>query len=396
MRYTDKFLVVDLETDNTQGHGLSYFRKDYKVISASVQVVDGAGESPPIFYTDMEVLKNDLNWASDSDYTFLVYNAGFDCGVMKHHLGIRNAFNAIDVWRLFNYTCLTVTDKFAKAGDDKRDTKLNGAVKYLFGVKDYKAEFLDYFIEKGLAKNHKDAHAMVAQLPPDLLERYNNADTEWTWKVYKECVRRLESWGIDWRLDHWGYIWEAELYSDAFVRGITIDRDVLSASVATLTKEIKAERKALMDVPEVIEAEKRCNQINVKLTKPLIRKWKDAHGLDKSYVIGEAETEAVIEWRRKQLWKPFNFRSGKQKQVLFLEVMALPIEKLTKKGNPEISKKTLGAYGKTGKQLLSMLLKMKELDECLALLELSEYDGKLHASLRSGSTVSGRSSSKVD
>jgi DNA polymerase I-like protein with 3'-5' exonuclease and polymerase domains len=163
-----------------------------------------------------------------------------------------------------------------------------------------------------------------------------------------------------------------------------------------LTKEIKAERKALMDVPEVIEAEKRCNQINVKLTKPLIRKWKDAHGLDKSYVLGEAETDAVIEWRRKQLWKPFNFRSSKQKQVLFLQVMGLPVEKLTARGNPEISKKTLHAYGNTGKRLLSMLLKMKELDECLALMELSEYDGKLHASLRSGSTVSGRSSSRVD
>lgn len=391
-----KFLVVDLETDNTEGHGLDYFRQDYRVISASVQVIDDAGESPPMFYTDIEVLKNDLNWAADSGYTFLVYNAGFDCGVMKHHLGIRNAFNAIDVWRLFNYTCLTVTDKFAKAGVEKRDTKLNGAVKYLFGVKDYKAEYLDYFIEKGLAKDHKKAHAMVAQLPPELLEKYNNADTEWTWKVYQECVRRLESWGIDWRLDHWGYIWEAELYSDAFVRGITVDRDALSGSVATLTQEIAAERKILKAAPEVVEAEKRCNQISVKLTKPLIRRWKEAHGLDRSYVIGEAETEAVIEWRRGQLWKPFNFRSSKQKRVLFLDVMGLPVEKLTKSGNPELSKKTLGAYGNIGKQLLSMLLKMKELDECLAILELSEYDGKIHTSLRSGSTVSGRSSSKVD
>lgn len=391
----EKFLVVDFESDNSQGNGLDYYRSDFRVVSASIMAVDEE-EYPPQFYQDVESIKNDLEYAAQNGYTFLVYNAGFDCGVMKHHLKVSNAFNAIDVWRLFNYVCLTVTDKYAKAGSDKRSTKLNSAVKYLFGVDDYKAEYLDYFVERKLAKDHKEAHAMVGSLPPELLEKYNNADTYWTWEVYKECVKRLAEWKIDWQLDHWAYIFEAELYSDAFNRGMEVDRTALEKSIRTLTRSIREVDEKLRAQPEIIEAEKRINVSEVKLTKPLIASWKKQFGYDKKYILGEEECNAVIAWKKSLLFKPFNFRSSKQKKLLFIDVMGMPIEKLTKAGNVELSKKTLGAYGETGKLLLGMLLQMKERDECKSLLELSIYDGKLHPSLRSGSTISGRSSSKTE
>jgi DNA polymerase I-like protein with 3'-5' exonuclease and polymerase domains len=388
----DRYCVVDFETvQDKRNLGLSVYHRDFRVSSAAFRTFGGKEH----FTRDYADIKNCLEYFATHGYAFVVYNMGFDCNIMRHVYGIADAFEiSVDAWRLFSYCNMLVNNKYAK-NKKERDTSLSGAVKYLFKVDDYKAEHLQYFIDQGLAKNMKEAHAMVGSLPEEKLKVYNIADVYWTEKVYLECLRRLNEWEIQWEYDYKAYAHEASLYAKSFCAGITVDLEQLKASIAQLTEEISVAEVEVRNDPKIIEAELLLNKPKGKLTKPLVRKWKKAMGYELSYILSEAEGEAVLEWKRQLDWTPFNFRSSKQKTFLFIDLLGLPIERLTKGGKPEISKKTLHAYGPLGTKLLKLLLKMKELDECQRIYDLSKDDGFLHPMLRSGTTVSGRSSSKM-
>ena len=385
------YCVIDFETvQDKRNLGLSVYHPDFQVSSAAFRLSNGK----EYFTQDYEDIKTCLDYFHTHGYTFVVFNMGFDCNIMRHLFGISDAFErSIDAWRLFSYVNMNVNDKHSKKGDP-RDTSLPGAVKYLFKVADFKAEHLQYFLDLGLARNMKEAHAMVGSLPEERLKAYNLADVYWTEKVYLECLRRLNEWEVPWEYDYNAYVSEASLYAKAFCRGITVDLPQLQQSIEQLTTEVAEVEVVLRQEPKIIEAEGLLNKVPTKITKPMIKKWKAAMGYDSSYMLDEGDGDRVLEWQRQLKWKPFNFRSSAQKSFLFIDLMGLPVERLTKGGKPEISKKTLHAYGKLGKTLLKMLLKMKELDECQRIYALSKDDGFLHPQMRSGTTVSGRSSSK--
>lgn len=386
----DKLVVIDFETLNdSRKLGLSYYHPDFEVISCSFLV----GGKKVFFSDDKKVIKGNLKYFWDNGYTFLGYTA-FEPNIMRHHFKFANIYSRyVDVWRLFNYVCTTATDKYAKK-DQRRDTKLPGAVKYLFKVKNYKMPYLQYFIDNKLAKTEKEAHAMVANLPKDLLERYNNEDVLWTWHVFTEAMRLLAEWDIPWEADHEAYLNECQHYGDSYVRGIRVDRELLKKNIEDLTKQLKDCSEAILTNPAIHETEKLVNKGKpVAITKKDVSDWKKQKGLDKTYVLSEDETNEVLDMKQKKKWIPFNLNSGPMKIVLFIEVLKYSIVRLTPKGDPKVDKKTLKSYGDLGGLFIKYSKIYKQLEECVKIEILSREDGRLHLNMRSGSTITSRSSS---
>jgi hypothetical protein len=379
-----KLATLDFESDNSQALGLSIYHKDFRVTSMSVNIM---GEDECRWTNNPDEIREWIYSLHNDGFIFNVYNAAFDCCILKNLYGIEGVFHtAVDTWRLFNYVCQTVNDKHASK--KSRNTSLVGAVSHLFDVEDYKAPYLEKVIEMGLARTHKEAHANIASLPPDLLEKYNNEDVLWTEKVFIECLRLLNSWGIDAKEDHRAYMREAELYSDSFFRGINIDRGLLESNIQQLGGEIAQIDQKLRERPEIRTVEEALNPVPI-VTKAMRRKFEQSE----EFMLGYEDMD-VAQWKRKLDWKPMNWASSKQKRMLFIDVLGFDIDQLTENGEPSMSKQVLGKFGDLGKLLKQLLGKQKEKEECERLLVLSSYDGKLHPSLRSGMTVSGRSSSK--
>jgi hypothetical protein len=390
-----KLLVLDLETDNSNNLGLQIWHPEFKVVSCSFYLPESDKKH---FTQDFEEMRNALSYFDQEGYTFVIFNAMFDCTILKHVFGVADVFSrSIDVWRLVSYCDMRVDDKHSKKKE--RDTSLPGAVKYFFGVDDFKMPYLSYFIDQGLVRSKKpkqqkkEAHAMVGSLPSDLLEAYNNADVEWTWKLYLHCTKLLEGWGIDWQDDYDGYINETSLYSAAFLRGIRVDREMLASSIQTLKQEIAAIDTELRKDPAVAKAEELVNPKFTKVTRQMIKKHKEE--CSDLWFMGEPTAEEILEWARKKKWHALNWKSSKDKIALFIDVFGCQPTKLTEKGAPEMSTKTLRYTNEFGNGLVRLLKKAKELEECERIWILSSVDGRLHQALRSGTTVSSRSSSSM-
>jgi DNA polymerase I-like protein with 3'-5' exonuclease and polymerase domains len=86
----------------------------------------------------------------------------------------------------------------------------------------------------------------------------------------------------------------------------------------------------------------------------------------------------------------FNTKSTKHLQRLFIDKLKLQPKFLTPSGAPSFGAKFLFQYGEAGKLLKGKgtLLISKRQGE--ALIDLSEYDGRWHVSVRTSSTRSGR------
>jgi hypothetical protein len=285
-----------------------------------------------------------------------------------------------------------VSDKFAKT---KRKTSLPSAVEHLYGVENYKRPFLDKIIEMGLADNDKKAHSHIAELPPELLEEYNILDVLWTYKVYEECIARLSKWGVDWEPDHAGYMNECKLFGDAFKRGIRVDRELLLGNIEKLKERIIAKEKEIRELPCIAEAESRLNG-SVVVTAPTVRKWKVENGIAPEVSLSQERMEQVTAYAKAKKWRPFNFNSSTQKRLLFLDILKMPIIKPTAAGCPCMDKAVMKEYGDVGKMFSTYQNLSKQLDECIKIEYHSKLDGYMHCPLRSGSTVSGRSSSRAD
>lgn len=397
MQSTDKLVVLDMETLNDSRRlGLQIWHPEFRVTSCAFYL---PADDKKFFTTDFDEMKGTIAWLDQEGYTFIVYNAAFDSTILRHIFGVDEAFKrVIDCWRLVSYVDMRVDDKQSKK--KTRDTSLPGAVKHFLGIDNFKLPYLNYFIERGMVKSRKpkqqqkEAHALVGSLPPELLEEYNMLDVMYTWELYKLCTAKLTEWDIDWTIDYKGYIHEASLYSESFIRGIRVDRGVLATSIETLQKEIADIDAELRKDTAVAKAEELINPPRSRVTPPMRKAHAKEHP-DAWFLGSEPSEEEILEWARQKKWVRMNWGSSKHKIVLFCDVMECPIVKLTPGGKPEWSKKTIGTTGDFGKLLLKLLKKTKELEECMRIWKLSETDGRLHPMLRSSSTVSGRSTSSM-
>ena len=377
-------MILSLDVES---NGLIITSNTFHIISIALTYEDYTDA----FYKDVDeafdIVKKFLD---DPKNKLLVYNISFEGPILLKYGVIKDFSQLIDVWRLSNYVN-NVTEN--------RKTSLNASVELLLGVPDFKKPFFEKMIELGYAKDDREAHARIALLPDDLLKEYNCLDTKYTLMLYHKCIELLTSWGYlgTARKDYVNYSNEAFLYAKSYLRGIFIDRGLAKSNIDKLKEEISALNEVIKVHPDVLRYEQILNK-DISISDSDARKVLKAKG-EKVVVkkgtgaslLTEEEKEEVI----KSKWQYFNPNSSKQKTELFIDMLKMPVLNVTESGAPSVTKNVLRDYGELGGLLNKVLGKEKEMTEIEKVLELSEEDGRLHITLRSGSTISGRSSSKV-
>jgi len=376
-------LSCDLETN-----GLDVISSTFKIISIALSYENG----DDLFFKNsdqaFDVVKKFLD--ADPKNKLLVYNISFEGAIFLKYGIVRDFSRLIDVWRIANYCNNEVNN---------RKTSLNASVQLLLGVPDFKKPFFDKMIELGYAKDDKEAHKKIAMLPDELLKEYNCLDTKYTLDLYKECINLLTKWEyLDTaRRDYINYSAEAFLYAVSYLRGLNIDKDLAKSNTDKLKEEVSTLNEVIKVHPDVLRYEQILNK-DISISDSDVRKVLKAKG-EKAVVkkgtgaslLTEEEKDEVIGGK----WQYFNPNSSKQKTELFIDLLEMPILNVTESGAPSVTKHVLRDYGPLGVLLNEVLGKEKEGTEIEKLLELSKEDGLIHLTLRSGSTISGRSSSKT-
>lgn len=376
-------VCIDFETN-----GLNIASKTFKILSTAFYYENGNTYFTESFEDACTVIKTIL---SDPKNKILVYNISFE-GPILLKFGLVKDFNQlVDVWRLSNYVNNTTKD---------RKTSLNASVSLFFKVADYKKPFFDKMIELGLAKTDKEAHTKIAMLPKEDLEAYNIADVKWTYELYKYAVDKLKEWDYltYCREDYKNYSAESLMYAKAYLRGVKIDRELALKNVEELDSVNKKLTDEVLTDEKVLEFEKRMNA-DIEITPNDIRKfYKEVKGEKvsvKKDEISKMITEELTSWVLEKKWKRFNFNSSKQKIEFFIEFLGNDVASTTPKGAPKVSKNVIKEYGGIGITIAKINDTEKQVKELQKLIDLSIEDGLLHPTLRSGSTISGRSSSKI-
>jgi len=376
-------LSCDFETN-----GIQITSNTFRIISVALSYENGED----LFFKNIDqafdIVKKFLD--TDPKNKLLVYNISFEGAIFLKYGIVKDFSRLIDVWRIANYCNNEVNN---------RKTSLNASVQLLLGVPDFKKPFFDKMIELGYAKDDKEAHKKIAMLPDELLKEYNCLDTKYTLDLYKECIKLLTKWEyLDTaRRDYINYSAEAFLYAVSYLRGLNIDKDLASKNIEELKSEIPEFERAVKENPDVLKYEALLNK-DLKITDADVRKVFKKRGESVTIKKGTGESLLTEEERKEVLagkWVYFNPNSSKQKVELFIDMLGYPILNVTEGGAPSISKNVLRDYGELGKALQEILKREKEVAEIEKLLELSKEDGLIHLTLRSGATISGRSSSKT-
>ncbi len=230
---------------------------------------------------------------------------------------------------------------------------------------------------KGIKKGQEGKH--LDKLPPELLEAYNVADTETTYRLYTTCRDYFSHINYDWRFDHELYLNTAKEVTNATIRGVRVDRPYLAASIATITQQIADIEKAFRErFDSVIKAVERAR------LETWVNKVKTGKGREKRHTKWlEKDPKALKE-------VVFNIGSNKQLEALFVGQLKLVPHFFTAKGQPSFKSSMLDQWQEGGLLLKTRRKRLIVLKQCEALYELSEYDGRWHLGLKVAGAASGR------
>lgn len=243
--------------------------------------------------------------------------------------------------------------------------------------KDHKKEAYSWLRSQGIKEGKEGANLHL--LPLDILERYNVADTENTYRLYTHCVQTFQSIGYDWTFDHKLFLSTVRLFVSAKVEGIHVDRELLATNIVKLTQQIQqigldflaAHKEAIAQV-EADRLEKWCNEPKTDKGKA---KRKDL------CTPGSEKWEENVK---------FNPGSNKQLQDMFMGKLGIRPKFFTEKGNPSFKSSVLGQWGKGGEMLQRRRKVLLVLKQSESLYGLSEYDGKWRPDVRVAATATGR------
>jgi len=375
-------LCIDAETN-----GLNIASNTFQILSTAFYYEDGREVFTKDFNEACELIKAHLEVSGNK---LLVYNLSFEGSIFLKYGLVRDFSQIVDVWRLVNYV---------NNDSEDRKTSLNASVQKFLGIDDFKEPFFKKMIELGFAKDNKDAHRKIAMLPDDLLKEYNILDVVYTMRLYHYCIDKLKAWGyLDYARDDYKlYSVESLLYSKSYLRGIEIDRALCFSNLTELNLERDALITEVYEHEDILAYEKVINR-DVCLTDADARKWLKANGIVAPIKKGtgvallpEEVAEDLLEAKKSR----FNLRSSKQLREFFIETLKFPILKLTDGGDASMDKHVLKEYGELGARIARISDLTKEVEEIQKLLFLSREDNMLHPTLRSGSTLTGRTSSKI-
>lgn len=351
MKYNlDKYVVIDCEADHNWG--LDPWHPEYKLESMAFFSIEEQGQNVrKIFTTDKDTMINHLTFFMDNEFTIIVYNLSYEHPVILSQLGIDIGADGrvIDAMRLYQYST-------ARTGKE-RSLKLTSAFDEFTGVFNYKRKYLNYFIDKGIAKTEKQAHSRVGSLPEKELEEYNLLDCFVTEEVMWHCIGVLGVMGYNWEMDHEVYIGDVKRNTYSYLRGLKIDFD---------------------------RAFKSLENIHLKEQRIL----EDIHTEYKDQIELFNNTYNFKGIKQKEL----KLTSTKQLAYFCIEILGITPKHFTKKaGNPSFEKGFLGQWGEFGLLLKDLNKLRAPKNELLKIISIARTTGRLHAQVKAGLTSTGRS-----
>lgn len=369
-------VFLDFETT-----GLEYYRKDFQVTSMAMCWRDQNGEIEEWFSTDFEEITAAIEHLSVTNTPICVWNIGFELGLTNCVFPQYKLNYTVDAMRLgqlfdngdvhFKNPFLALEDE--EEGEAEEGMGLKVAGPRILGNKFIHAEEEAYgWIFQNLGVNKSKAGAYLSQLPEDILRRYNVADVINTMNLYEAITKVFEAENYDWAIDHKLYLHTVKCVVDAKTEGVLVDRLSLAEYTQTIEKEIvDIEQEFLIEMAESVD----------KVEELLWEAERNKRKTDK----GKAGVQ-----------KPkFMVSSNTQLAKLFVDVLGIEPKFKTNTGLPSFKKSHLSSWGPGGAILQKRRQRMIVLNQCKALLELSEYDGKYHLNLKVASTKTGRLSGSI-
>ncbi len=217
------------------------------------------------------------------------------------------------------------------------------------------------------------------RLPADIMQRYNEADVRATLELYEYCEEKFLQWDFNWRFDHELFLALAHQVVDAQIRGVLVDREQLAANIRILTTEIR-----LIEDTFAGTYAKEMAEIEAEKLQTKIAGLKSDRG--KKKCLDRALSDSVY------FKKHFAFNTGSNKQLLALFQGKLKIEPkfYTAKGTPSMKGGVIHQWGDGGLMLKARRKRLLVKQQCETLYEMSEYDGRVHFSLKVVGTKTGR------
>lgn len=361
--------ALDFETS-----GLDFWSPTFTVksIAVSYRSEDGVLVSR---FTETNV-RRWLQQLADKQTPVIVYNAGFELGVLKCCYPELKLNIIADVMRLvqvydngtkdYHIFLEDLDDDDAEEVDDGFGLKVAGP-RILGGDFNDTHEVAYAWIRENLDVKRGKEGPFLGSLPGDLLRDYNCGDTENTLKLYEKITKEFNRIDYDWRPDHVLYMNVTRLIVESKVRGVKVDREKLQAYTVQVEAEIQEiEQKFLNALASPIEEVQRLKLEEVKA------KYKTEKG----------RAGAKVD--------EFNPGSNKQLAMLFVDVMKMPVQFTSATGQPSFKKAHLHTWGDGGEILLARRQRLLVLKQAQNLLKLSEADGRWHIGLKSIGTSTGR------
>lgn len=392
-------VAVDWETAELQADG-SYvasteaYRDNFRVTSAAWTWED-AGQLQSKYLEGEDAIRAEMQHWIALDARFLCHNVTFEALVSRCRFPDLNIVWFADTMRLAqvydnggnadDFT-LIESDDILEPGDKPKykrsPTEGLGLVKcvqrILGDTSDHKKEAYDHIM--GLVNcKYKQCGQYLHLLPSDIMARYNCADTENTYRLYKYITEHFAYIQYDWTLDHQLYMMSANRIVGGKIRGIKIDRPKLAAYIQQVQQEIAdigANFRAAFEEPiAAIEAERLDAYLGGVKTDKGKRKR-----LDKYYARDPKARKEV----------DFNPGSNTQLAILFVDKLGIEPVFFTDKGAPSFKSAMLGQWGAGGELLRTRRKRGIVLKQSEALYALSEVTGRFHPNLRTAGTKTGR------
>ena len=185
------------------------------------------------------------------------------------------------------------------------------------------------------------------------------------------------------------------MYAKSYLTGICVNQKQAQKDLESMDIRIKEIDKLVENHEHVIKFEELLNK-DFTIKDSSVRKLFKERGISQTIkkgtgasLISEDDKKLIFERERIR----FNAGSTKNLRELFIDMLGMPVLSVTDSGLPQVSRKNLKEYGELGLLLAERSQLMKDEKEVEKLLDGSKEDGRIHPFLRSGSTISGRTSS---
>lgn len=395
-------IVIDYETaivlpDGSTQASTEFYRHDFVVLSCAFSELGNDLKFHSWFVSGEMAVRQEL--LKIGKRPVIVHNAQFEIGVTKCRFPDIELNWYCDTMRLvqnydngggedaFERLILDPTEEDLEDPEYEPKEKINyvggfglvNAAKRILDKPNHKLEAHQWLIDNVPGVKKKNAGQFLDRLPPDILERYNIADTETTYELYKFLTGFYDSICFDWRFDHGLYLSTVYQLIESKIRGVSVDREqaiVNAEKVILEIKEIEDQFKQHF-AKEIVVIE----QMRLEAA---LKKRKSDKGREKYKVRLEQDPELY----RKDV--AFNVGSNAQLQTLFVDVLKMQAKFFTKKGSPAFKSSMLHQWGEGGLMLGKRRKRLLVLKQLCNIIKLAEFDGRWHLDLKAVGTATSR------